>query len=89
MKLEKSNCDEPKNSNCEKKKTQQLKLWQNSQIQNVTNIKNSSCDKTQILTKVNNSKCDETQIVTKLKKSNCDKTFLNLWQNLNYSKYQF
>ena len=70
-------------------KTQKLKLWQNSKIQNVTKLKNLSCDTTQILTKPNNSKCEQTQIVTKLKNSNCDKTSLNFWQNLNYCKSQF
>ena len=34
-------------------------MWQNSKTQNVTNLKNSKCDKTQNLTK--------TQNVTKLK----------------------
>ena len=82
----------PKNSNCDK--TQKLKLWQNSQNQIVTTLKNSNFDKktkNKIVTKLKlwqNSKCEEkklkqlkydkTKIVTKLKNSNYDKT-----QNLN------
>ena len=48
-----------------------------------TKLKNSNCDKTQIMTIVKmrrrkkqtkKTKCDKIQIVTKLANSNCDKT---------------
>ena len=54
--LKNSNCDKTQKHKCDKspilnthivKKTQNLKLWQNSKNQNVTKLKNSNCDKTQ------------------------------------------
>ena len=60
-----------------------LKLWQKSscdKTQIVTKLKlwhNSYCDK-----KLKNSKCDKTQMVTKLENSKDDKTQkIKLWQN--------
>ena len=68
----------------------------------MTKLKNSKCDKTQIVTKIilkKNLKGDKTQIVTKLKHSNLDKTKkktqivtnskILIMTNLNYEKSQF
>ena len=49
----------------------------------MTKLKNSNCDKTQIVRKSLKLKSDKTQIVTKVGNSNFDKTQkLKLWQNL-------
>ena len=65
-------------------KTQKLWWWQHSKSQIVTKIKDSNCDKTQIVIKLK-SNCDKTkkktQIGTKLNNSKCDKT-----QNSNSDK---
>ena len=78
-KLDNSNYDKQKNSNCEKK------------LKKSNCAKNSSCDETRIMLKFNN--CDETQKEKKnqklkiWKKSNFDKTQkLKLWQNSNFDK---
>ena len=52
----------------------QNKTKQNLKIQNVTKLKNASCEKTQKLKLWQNS---TTQIMTKLKNSNCDQTKRN------------
>ena len=61
-------CDKTK-----KFKIWQLKMWQNSKIQNLTKLKNSNCDKTQNVT-TQNSTCDRTQKSKILQNSKWDKT---------------
>ena len=62
-------------------RTQKLKLGQNSQTQNITNLKNSNCDE------LDKSNCDESQKLNydKISKTKCVKK-LNKNLNITYLK---